>query len=518
MAGKSFLDALPPDYLPSIFRFFSTRPYNKKWKGYVPIRDVQYLYFGRGELSTKAQEIFSDLSTLSLKAEETRSGGLRLHATSHFPLSPLRNGLLEMMVWSGSAHVKCVKLEYVPKVLMAHQKSVGDVLKLCTRLEALAVGRKVGDDSNFCDLLTCVPACISTLAIGYELQVAEIEAVSMYCKRLRKLNLTIVRFDMKALLESVGASLESLTVYSYHHNNFIRDVQTNCRKIHTFNVYSLLSDTQRAEVTALLVSYGQQLKKASFSGLFLTQFENIVRKCPEVDCRVQCKLALADEVMIGLRDRLVGMSIQVGQVADLDALRHASSHCSRLAHIHWDCTGSRAWNTNSISSILPQLGGSLTSLDIEDKDSLRSPGRREIPVNYHTQLTNLREFRFRGRLRKGVFANMTRGTPVLEIVEIRSQILHLQREYVVEISIDIAETFADCPMLRELVVVEGEDESKKGERIEAVQHVCNLYRTKTIGLFVSLLAVQYLPRCALSKISTVAAATPFAFHSFVENH
>lgn len=87
-----------------------------------------------------------------------------------------------------------------------------------------------------------------------------------------------------------------------------------------------------------------------------------------------------------------------------------------------------------------------------------------------------------------------RATPRLQIVEIRHRAARLHRADVAVQSMDIAETFSSCSMLQELFVVEAtEDEVIVRENIEAVQRVCDGYRTRTHHLYVSLHGVQYFP-------------------------
>lgn len=169
MAESTFLDVLLPDSLPNILRFFSVRPYNKLWKGHVRIQDVQYMYFGKGELSQKSQQVFTELSTLSLTSEQTRPGAIRLQTSSNYALNPLRNGLFEMMAFSGGASVKGINLEYLPKVLFAFQQSVGRSLILCTNLEEFAVEQRFENGNNLGELLKCLPADLASLAVQFQL-------------------------------------------------------------------------------------------------------------------------------------------------------------------------------------------------------------------------------------------------------------------------------------------------------------------------------------------------------------
>lgn len=186
---------------------------------------------------------------------------------------------------------------------------------------------------------------------------------------------------MRDLLESVGPTLETLKVRRFIEGRFLLDVQLYCRSLLGFQVHELQNGTQQDELTVFLISYGTQLQYVRAPNLRLSQYRSIVLHCPDADFWVRSPLAFAADVMLGLSDRLIRMSVNGCDPPDAEALRHSALHCTRLARIRWGCTFPMTDNIASMRVILPPLERSLDTLDIHDRVRGSFHGCTEIPAD-----------------------------------------------------------------------------------------------------------------------------------------
>lgn len=97
---------------------------------------------------------------------------------------------------------------------------------LLTSLKDLYVFDRPETGNGLGDVLKILPSQLASLRIPYELLQEELDAIVLYCKRLRNLEMTYVDLNLEQFFAAVGPKLESLKLRGDCSSQCFQDVKS----------------------------------------------------------------------------------------------------------------------------------------------------------------------------------------------------------------------------------------------------------------------------------------------------
>lgn len=182
-------------------------------------------------------------------------------------------------------------------------------------------------------------------------------------KYLRALEMVFPDRNTTHFFSSVGPKLEHLGRLGIPSSpEFIRQLKEHCPILKSLKV-GLIEPKLKRPIVDLMLSLPQLQHLMLEPILALAEYKKIAQNCPGLQCYVSCSWYEAADVMNGLGDLFVRISIHGEDVANLTALSNAVEYCPNLSEIEWisdDFEGIK-----SLKCVLPNGKSVMTSLKVK---------------------------------------------------------------------------------------------------------------------------------------------------------
>lgn len=493
--NATYFGRLPPNAVENIIRFCSARPNAKNWKIYIPSSDVLGLCCGGDSVAEFRRILLSEVCAGS--PEFLRL--MRARGENHLFVYNTRgshSNVLEKIVQAGGHHVSKLAMGYYSPQqynLIAENCVNIKELVVCALFPAMELLRSIGGQ-------------LHSLIVLFDVTTSLAKIVGTHCHQLERLEMKFHEHpygssetDNCSFIETVGGRLEHLAVNGPCSTGFLRSVQKSCRRLHSLELKGVEKDLS-SPAFAIVLSNAEQFQNFRFEPIFRpyaseetvkqqpnrSQCEEIVRNCPRLSVSILCEWNNAAEIMAGLGDALINLTVVGKSTPKSNELRAGAAKCGRLRELTWK-TYSRNGGKSSLRAILPKVRSSLVSLNIE------SSAWDVVLEDIDDAIRGVREFNYRGPFKRGMFECLNDPICRLETVVIRCE-LHGAAAFHGDCA-DIVGSFSRCHRLRELYAYHwiSEQIEVRHEKCPEVQNVCSAYEMKSPSLYVNMYGTSYFP-------------------------